>query len=224
MSCHRRRLVLAVAVIAGLQLIPAQAQDALDGEYCLEGVREVGSCFRFEGDGSFEYYLSYGAYDEFSEGRWRREGDAVILDSPPFDRPVSFSFVRHEQADGEGASVVIVDKAGNKLQGFDVLATCDGRAVKAPFGGMTSPLPCPRLPDSVSIGLAIMGVPPQPVPIPTPAGAERVAVFSFEPGDLGKRSFAQARLVREGDALVTTFARAPFPEIQGIRLRYVRAR
>lgn len=64
----------------------AHAQDkampvdaALAGEYSLTGVMETGSGLRLRGDGSFEWYFSYGALDLGARGTWARTGDTVEL-------------------------------------------------------------------------------------------------------------------------------------------------
>jgi hypothetical protein len=200
------------------------AQTQVPGEYCLRGVREVGACFRFVEDGAYQYFLSYGAYDEVSEGKWRRDGDAVVLDSLPYDRPSTFSFLRHEPGQGDAPQVIIVDRAGNKLQGFDVSATCEGRRVGGRSGGQAYPLACPQLPADISIGLAIMGLAPRAVTVPPSSAQDRVAVFTFEPGDLGKRAFRNQRLAIDGEAVVLVFANAPFTELAGKSLRFIRNR
>jgi hypothetical protein len=51
----------------------------LAGHYYLSGVREVGSELLLRPDGSYDWFLSYGAVDQFSTGTWARVGDAVVL-------------------------------------------------------------------------------------------------------------------------------------------------
>jgi hypothetical protein len=51
----------------------------LAGHYYLSGVRETGSELRLWPDGSYEYFMSYGAVDQFSRGTWQKVGDAVVL-------------------------------------------------------------------------------------------------------------------------------------------------
>jgi hypothetical protein len=51
----------------------------LAGHYYLSGVRETGSELMLRPDGSYDYYISYGAVDQFSKGTWQKVGDAVIL-------------------------------------------------------------------------------------------------------------------------------------------------
>ncbi len=58
---------------------PAAAEAALAGEYELGGVMETGSGLLLRGDGSFEWYFSYGALDLGARGKWTRKGDTVEL-------------------------------------------------------------------------------------------------------------------------------------------------
>ena len=94
MSALRAATLAVGGILLGLLAASgsAQAQQDIAGTYCLSGVREVGSCFRFSADHTFEYFLSYGAYDEQSEGRWRLDGDDVVLESAPYDRKPNFAF------------------------------------------------------------------------------------------------------------------------------------
>jgi hypothetical protein len=55
--------------------IPAK----LAGHYYLSGVRETASELMLKPDGSYEYLISYGAMDQFSQGTWQQIGDAVVL-------------------------------------------------------------------------------------------------------------------------------------------------
>ncbi len=63
--------------------IPAAGAAELDGHYYLQGVMEVGSELHLHGDGSFEWFLAYGAVDQLADGRWAREGDRVVLTATP---------------------------------------------------------------------------------------------------------------------------------------------
>ena len=86
-------LLAASATPAGAQQQPAQppakqeapsqakpAEASLAGEYELSGVMETGSGLLLRGDGSFEWYFSYGALDLGARGKWMRSGDTVELE------------------------------------------------------------------------------------------------------------------------------------------------
>lgn len=52
---------------------------SLVGHYYLSGVMETGSELLLKADGRFEWYISYGAVDQATKGRWGRAGQTVSL-------------------------------------------------------------------------------------------------------------------------------------------------
>ncbi|MFM2371666.1 MAG: hypothetical protein RIS85_1388, partial [Pseudomonadota bacterium] len=80
----RRALGLMTSVAMLASPLPAQARNqvpdpALEGHYYLSGVMETGSELLLKTDGRFEWFISYGAVDQFAQGRWFRDGDTVTL-------------------------------------------------------------------------------------------------------------------------------------------------
>jgi hypothetical protein len=57
----------------------APGDPKLVGHYYLNGVMEVGSELLLKPDGSFEFYLAYGALDQYGKGCWRVEGNQVLV-------------------------------------------------------------------------------------------------------------------------------------------------
>jgi hypothetical protein len=57
-----------------------ERSDAVAGRYALRGVMEVGSELMLKPDGSFEYYLSYGAADYWSKGTAMQ--NTIVLTTP----------------------------------------------------------------------------------------------------------------------------------------------
>lgn len=68
----------------------AAAADSVDpafvGHYYLSGIMETGSELLLRDDGSFEWYMSYGALDQFANGTWRRVNDRIVLAARQPDR------------------------------------------------------------------------------------------------------------------------------------------
>jgi len=58
---------------------PATRNEALAGEYHLDGVMETGSGLLLRADGSFEWFFSYGALDLGAKGRWAPTGNGIDL-------------------------------------------------------------------------------------------------------------------------------------------------
>jgi hypothetical protein len=217
-------LVLAVAV--GVSPSGAQDATAVVGSYCLVGVREVGSCMRLLPDGKFEYFLAYGAYDENSEGNWRLENGVIIVDSLPYDRQPTFAFKRMQRGDTDGFDVVVENGRGGRLTYIDVIVTCDGRTRRAGVTGAEGfKVDCATAPSEVLLGLRMYGLAPQPIKVADRAGPDKVYVFEFDPGDLGRKKFVAHRLrIKANDVLEMVYAGSPIRELEGRPFEYVRSR
>jgi hypothetical protein len=212
-----------VLVAVAWQPASAQAPDAasMAGSYCLAGVREVGSCLRLHPDGRFEYFLAYGAYDENAEGTWKLERGEVVLDTPAYDKRPTFSFRRMQRS---GAFDVIVEsRNGRAIAGISVRLTCDGRTFNA---GVTQAqgysVECRTAPSAIALGLEMFGLAYQTIDVAGRAGADKVYVFEFDPGDLGRKRFTAKRLRPTDGNLVTTYSDTPIRELDGRPFRYER--
>ena len=213
-----------LAVAACLLSPPAQAQDSVVGTYCLAGVREVGSCIRLSDGGKFEYLLSYGAYDERSEGTWKRANGDIIVDSLPYDHAPTFRFKRMQPSATGAFDVIVVGNTDRAIAGIEVSVTCDGTTKDA---GQTMEgrfkVDCASAPTAVALGLRMFGLAPQTIDVAGRAGADKVYVFEFDPGDLGKKKFVAQRLAVGADgSLTTAYANTPIPELAGRPFRYLR--
>ena len=63
--------------------VASDASRGLTGRYYLSGVMETGSELVLRPDGSFAWFMSYGAADQAAEGKWRIDGEAVLLETGP---------------------------------------------------------------------------------------------------------------------------------------------
>lgn len=70
-----------------------QVDTGFVGHYYLSGVMETGSELLLREDGTFEWFISYGAVDQTAKGTWARERDAIVLRtaSPSSGQPL-FTF------------------------------------------------------------------------------------------------------------------------------------
>jgi hypothetical protein len=78
-------LLLMLGFCCGLTFAQTKKRDVV-GVYYLQGVRELGSQIALQANGDFEYFLSYGGADQTAKGKWRQEGETVVLQtqaSPP---------------------------------------------------------------------------------------------------------------------------------------------
>lgn len=66
-------------------MLTAQAAppDAFVGHYYLSGVREVGSELLLKENGRYQWFLSYGAVDQSSDGGWKVVADEIVLTPDP---------------------------------------------------------------------------------------------------------------------------------------------
>jgi len=217
-----------LVAVACLFSSSSRAQDAtaVAGTYCLTGVREVGSCMRLWEGGRFEYFLAYGAYDENSEGTWRVDRGGIVVDSRPYGRKPTFAFKRMQRGDTGAFDVIVESKSGRSIQGIDVSVTCDGRTARAGVTGAEGyKVDCAGPPTEVYLGLSMFGLAPQAIAVADRAGADRVYVFEFDPGDLGRKTFVAHRLrIKSNDVLEMVYAGSPIQELEGRPFEYVRSR
>jgi len=180
---------------------PAQAPPAdLVGTYN-GGQMEVGTGLRLEANGRYEYFLSYGALDEESEGTWSADGDAIVLTSAPFKAP-AFELVGTKPGKGSTLDVTLEVPKGLDIQFFSaLLVTPDHNATEAQFGDgpLHIPLTGANHPVQFLLGLEIFDVMSDPYDIPPNPGSMH---FRFVPNELGKVAFDHQRLTRDGDTFL----------------------
>lgn len=218
-------IVAALAAQHGGALAGEADAAKMAGDYCAQGLREVGSCLRLAPDGKFKYFLSYGAYDENSEGTWRLDGGSVVLESLPYDRQPRFIFKGASRSWFSNTfAVSVVGSDGQPVRGVYVGLTCDGRTVDAGTTGMGELISeCTGPITAVLLGLPMFGLAPQTIDVSSATSGGKSYAFTFEPGDLGKRRFAATRLKVEGTrALLMPTANSPFNERAGETVKYQR--
>jgi hypothetical protein len=215
-----------LAPIAWVSSLCAQDATGVVGSYCLVGVREVGSCLRLLPGGKFQYFLAYGAYDENSEGTWTLKKGEIVIESLPYDKQPTFAFKRMQRGDADGFDVVVENARGGRLTYIDVNVTCDGRTRHAGVTGAEGyKIDCATAPTDVSLGLRMYGLAPQAIKVADRAGADKVYVFVFDPGDLGRKRFVAHRLrIKTSDVLEMVYADTPIRELAGRPFEYVRSR
>lgn len=105
-------------------------------------------------DGSFEYFLSVGALDEQSSGRWEVRGDAICLFTDP--KPIPPAFVRADDVDPdrESFTLLVTWPNGRGIAGIDFLI---GFEEGEPIDGYTQeygwsmPRDDPRVPQWIEV-------------------------------------------------------------------------
>lgn len=115
------------ALLAAALALPASAQAPdFTGEYQLAEGPDVGGGLLISADGTYEYGLAAGALDEYSRGRWEREGEAICLITDP--RPVPPVFERIEPVAVEGVvpTILVTWPNGEAVSGVTFKIGFDG--------------------------------------------------------------------------------------------------
>jgi Tfp pilus assembly protein PilF len=195
-----QQFVLALAAIAAAS--SAQAQDNAAGGagiYLVERM-ETASGLELGEDGRFRWVFSYGALDMTAEGRWRRDGDAVVLDTEPTVTPPRFELIGTETGRGR-LTILVEDASGETPQYLDALADREGAEpilAEREGNGLRFEASAQRI-VSVRIGSEAFGFVSEPFAVP--AGTRQMR-FRFLPGDLGRGDFRGTRATIEGETLI----------------------
>ena len=111
--------VKALLCLLGLLLLAA-APPGPAGSYRLVGEQDVASGLVLWPDGRFEYFLSAGALDEHSEGRWSAAGSIVTMVTEPKPVPAAFTLSSSGRAEGTALAVIVNTPEGRGIPGVDL--------------------------------------------------------------------------------------------------------
>lgn len=205
-----------------LRLLPllliAAAPPSPAGSYRLVGEPDVASGLVLWPDGRFEYFLSAGALDEHSEGRWSAGADGVVtMVTEP--KPVPPVFAPSPPLKGEGAAleVGVTSPEGRGIAGVDLRIGFDvGAPIEAytQEDGWALPEEEKRKPRWIELAVPMHGLRSPRFPIDLSAG--NLLTFTLDPNDLGVVDFAGTKAETAGKALILHRG--------GARLRYERVR
>jgi hypothetical protein len=110
-----RALRAAFALIMAAPVLAQPADNMVTGHYYLQGVRETGSELLIKPDGRFEWYLSYGAVDEFANGNWRRDGAKLLLEADLPD-PALVTLTEDRREEWDASTELALREAINDTQ------------------------------------------------------------------------------------------------------------
>ena len=96
--------------VAGLGPWCGKGDKSWVGAYTMRGVPEVGSQMRLNADGSFDFFLAYGANDQFGKGCWTQT-DRVIALFPGGSRTIA----PDHTPDTRGFTGIVLEKSGRDL-------------------------------------------------------------------------------------------------------------
>ncbi|WP_313437067.1 hypothetical protein [Novosphingobium sp.] len=197
----------------------AAPDPAFVGHYYLSGIMETGSELLLRADGSFEWYISYGALDQFSHGRWHREGETIVLaarlpsrDKPMFGyldtQPWSAEAAAAAQGPGErpgGLAVRVIDpRSGETAHGVTAaLRFADGSQAEVTTTG-SGPTVVADVPDAdlVSVRLSAPYAPGRDVDLRIPPVRSGEVRFSIDVEQFTASPFERMILQIDGDTLL----------------------
>lgn len=189
------------------------AAEKLAGQYALSGVREAAGGLELGADGRFRYGFTYGALDEQAEGRWRLEGNRVLLTTEPTPRAPDWSLVLAEAGAPKLFALILEGPEGRPIPNIEVeVRMQDGSVERAQTRSewLEAELDG-REPVAVTFRIPVFDVGSQSFPIDV--AKARKYRFRLDPRDLGVRDFRDWPLDVKGDLLAPPDA----PEGQGFR-------
>ena len=127
--------------------------DELAGHYILQGVMEVGSELWLKPDGSFEYMLAYGAADYWAKGTWKRDGNAIILQSSGKEE-APFRLLRSEAGKAGRIRVWVIGKNGKGVPNIHVQLQTNGKPIEATTDSEGAAV-FPDAPDATAVAFEV---------------------------------------------------------------------
>jgi len=165
----RRRFLLPLALIVLAASGSASADPNLTGRYRLVDGPDVASQLELTPDGRFRYFLSAGALDEWTQGRWERKGSSFCLITEP--KPVPPEFSRASSKPGpkpspkpseeQEATLLVTWPDGQGIPGVDFRIGFDsGEPLEGytQYYGWTMPADDPRIPRWIELSEPIHGL------------------------------------------------------------------
>lgn len=198
--------LLLAAAPAAAQEPPSPAAEARDvaGRYRLRGQPGEAAQLELKPDGRFLFAIIAGALDARAEGRWRREGDTIILDSEPRPVPPAFRADRVKRVSGVPFEILLNGPGGAGVALIDVrVGFADGRTLEGytqengwrPAAGEERGLGAPVW---VELSQLPFGIPLQRFALDATRGNS--FVFILQPNDFGVMDLRDERatIVPEG--------------------------
>jgi len=186
----------------GLILMLAAAPvwgQSMAGRYALSGVREVGSELMLKPDGSFEYFLAYGAADYSATGSWKQEKDAVVLTTAGQD-VAPFRLVKSAKTANGVVRVWVKAPNGQPVPNIDV-ALDGGSSARTDSSGVAL-FPDEKTPRQVTFAIRVYQFRSEPIAL---TAGDNDFHFEIHGEAITRVRFKGERLKIDGDALELRF-------------------
>lgn len=177
---------------------------------------ETASAIELRADGRFRWMFTQGALDLDAAGRWRADGERIILDSDPKPIPPRFEIAGRTPGEPGIIAVRVVHTDGEPIDGVDVAiryASGEADVGYTNDGGIARlTLEPGRTPAGIAVTIGMFGLAPREfaeVPV-----AGEVITIRLHPNDLGTETFDALPVQRSGNALEIVW--------RGETLRYAR--
>lgn len=186
------------------------------GSFHLVGMREAAGGIELTSDGRFKYGFTYGALDEYGEGKWRQDSGRLLLSTdPPYVDP-EFVPASASKTDEVPFRVLVNGPDGNPMSWpvDTLLEFADGTVVEGYTQryGYIVELDAARPPVSLRLGLRMFGLISPPFKLDVARAND--LVFTLQPHSLGQPRFIEQPVEVEGDRLVVDY--------NGMRLTFER--
>lgn len=198
------RSPLPAALLAVSLALPAAAQAPdLVGEYQLAEGPDVGGGLLISADGNYEYGLAAGALDEYSRGRWERQGEAICLITDPKPVPPVFEKAEPLAVEGVVPTILVTWPNGEAVSGVTFKIGFDsGEPVEdyTQYDGWTLPDDETRVPRWIEVVEPIYDI---RAPRYDLAEADQGRLhLRLIPNDLGRIDLTGACIEARGDRIV----------------------
>lgn len=188
-------------LLSSALLLAAAAPSSVVGVYQLSGVREAAGGLELTADGRFSYGLSYGALDEAAQGKWRQDGNRILLTTDPKPRPATWELVNSEAGDPKVFALILENPKGQPIPNFTVIVRMnDGSEERGQTINewLEADLDT-RMPVSVQFEVPVFDL-TSPLFAVDLGKAHRYR-YRFDPADTGTRDFQDWPLEIRGDLL-----------------------
>lgn len=203
MGSARTKFAMAIPLLGALCLAKAAAAEpgaSPVGHYRVTGVHELASELELTADGRFEWALIYGALDEHAAGKWKRDGNRILITTDQPVVPVIFTATSAVKDAAAVLRIKVSGPGGDGLAGVDIVIEFDTGEPATGYTqsyGYSFTLTPGRRVTAIRLGLPAYGV--DFTRFAVDPGKANDLGFRFTPNDFGTRDFRAEPLAIQPD-------------------------